>query len=234
MTSGSCDGRREWNDVLLQGFIFAGDVDRCIVFIYLFYFFLLALQPPLGVVFYSPLVGFLASSLARFLDHTHRRATFGRTPLNEWWIRRRDLYLTTHNTHNRQISLPWVGFEPTISAGERPKTYALDRAATGTGIVFISLINQMLLEACFTKLSVSHPVQRWVLEWFVNDELGSLEGSGLRIIKVFIGGTEENNRKPRSGFSVCQSKLEPGTSEYTHNSRALPLLYSSPSATAKS
>ena len=26
-----------------------------------------------------------------------------------------------------------VGFEPTISAGERSKTYALDRAATGTG-----------------------------------------------------------------------------------------------------
>ena len=29
--------------------------------------------------------------------------------------------------------MPPVGFEPTISAGERPKTYALDRAATGTG-----------------------------------------------------------------------------------------------------
>jgi hypothetical protein len=28
-----------------------------------------------------------------------------------------------------------VGFEPTISAGERPKTYALDRTATGTGIL---------------------------------------------------------------------------------------------------
>ena len=27
-----------------------------------------------------------------------------------------------------------VGFEPTISGGERPKTYALDRAATGTGL----------------------------------------------------------------------------------------------------
>jgi hypothetical protein len=26
-----------------------------------------------------------------------------------------------------------VGFEATISAGERPKTYALDRTATGTG-----------------------------------------------------------------------------------------------------
>ena len=29
--------------------------------------------------------------------------------------------------------MPPVGFEPTISAGERPQTYALDRAATGTG-----------------------------------------------------------------------------------------------------
>ena len=26
-----------------------------------------------------------------------------------------------------------AGFETTISAGERPQTYALDRAATGTG-----------------------------------------------------------------------------------------------------
>jgi hypothetical protein len=29
--------------------------------------------------------------------------------------------------------MPLVGFEPTVSAGERPKTHALDRAATGTG-----------------------------------------------------------------------------------------------------
>ena len=29
--------------------------------------------------------------------------------------------------------MPPVGFEPTISAGERPQTYALDRAAPGTG-----------------------------------------------------------------------------------------------------
>ena len=29
--------------------------------------------------------------------------------------------------------MPTVGFEPTISAGERPQTYASDRAATGTG-----------------------------------------------------------------------------------------------------
>ena len=30
--------------------------------------------------------------------------------------------------------MPRVGFEPTISAGERPKTYTLDRAAAGTGL----------------------------------------------------------------------------------------------------
>jgi len=29
--------------------------------------------------------------------------------------------------------MPPVGFEPTISTGERPQTYVLDRAATGTG-----------------------------------------------------------------------------------------------------
>ena len=29
--------------------------------------------------------------------------------------------------------MPPVGFEPTISAGERPYTYTLDRAATGSG-----------------------------------------------------------------------------------------------------
>jgi hypothetical protein len=33
--------------------------------------------------------------------------------------------------------MPPVGFEPTISAGELPKTYALDRAATGTDLSFI-------------------------------------------------------------------------------------------------
>ena len=29
--------------------------------------------------------------------------------------------------------MPPVGFEPTISTGKRPQTYALDRTATGTG-----------------------------------------------------------------------------------------------------
>ena len=50
-----------------------------------------------------------ASSFTRFLDHTQRRTTIGRAPLDEWSARRRDLYLTTHNTHNRQTSMPRGG-----------------------------------------------------------------------------------------------------------------------------
>jgi len=38
-----------------------------------------------------------------FLDHTQRSTKVGRTPLDEWSVRRRDLYLTTQNAHNRQI-----------------------------------------------------------------------------------------------------------------------------------
>jgi len=41
--------------------------------------------------------------------------------------------LMTTLTTDRQTSMPPVGFEPTISAGEQPQTYALDRVATGTG-----------------------------------------------------------------------------------------------------
>ena len=75
-----------------------------------------------------------ASSFTRFLDHTQRYTTVGRTSLDEWSTRRRDLYLTTHNTHTRQTSMLPVGFEPTISVGDRPQTHALDRAVTGTGL----------------------------------------------------------------------------------------------------
>ena len=75
----------------------------------------------------------MASSFLRFLDHTQQHITVGRTSLDKRSARRSDLYLTTHNTHNRQTSMPLVGFEPTISASERQQTYTLDRAATGTG-----------------------------------------------------------------------------------------------------
>ena len=74
-----------------------------------------------------------ASSFTRFLNHSQRHTTVSRTPMDEWSVPFRDLYLTTHNTRNRQISILPVGYDPTIWAGERPQTYALDRSANGTG-----------------------------------------------------------------------------------------------------
>ena len=42
-----------------------------------------------------------ASSFTKFLDHTQRRTAFGRTPLDEWSARSRELYLTEHNTQKQ-------------------------------------------------------------------------------------------------------------------------------------
>jgi len=59
---------------------------------------------------------------------TLRHTTVGRT------ARCRDLCLTTHNNHKKETSMSLVGFEPSVPAGERPRTHALDRAATRTGL----------------------------------------------------------------------------------------------------
>ena len=47
-----------------------------------------------------------SSSFLRFLYHTRRCTTVDRTPLDERSARRRYLYLTTYNTHNKQPCPP--------------------------------------------------------------------------------------------------------------------------------
>jgi len=48
-----------------------------------------------------------------------RHTTVGRTPVDEWPAFRSDLYLTTHNSHNRQTSIPPARFEPVTPASKR-------------------------------------------------------------------------------------------------------------------
>jgi hypothetical protein len=72
-----------------------------------------------------------ATLFTRFLYHTERRTTVGRTPLNEWSARRRDLYMTIHNTHNRH---PCPPRDSNPEFQQAPQTYVLDRAASGTGL----------------------------------------------------------------------------------------------------
>jgi hypothetical protein len=61
------------------------------------------------------------------ITHTH---TLGKTPLDEGSARRTELYLTAHNTHKRQTSMPPAGFEPAIPESGRPQTHVLDRLAS--------------------------------------------------------------------------------------------------------
>ena len=64
---------------------------------------------------------------------TLRHTTLGRTPPEEWSTRHRELYRTTHDTHERQTFMPVAGFELAIPASERPQINASDRSTTGTG-----------------------------------------------------------------------------------------------------
>ena len=74
--------------------------------------FTLAQQLPVGR-------GLLIHEVSR--SHT-RHTAIGRTPLDDWSARRRDLYLSTHNTHNRQTSMPrWDSNPQSLHAsGRRP------------------------------------------------------------------------------------------------------------------
>ena len=63
--------------------------------------------------------------------------------------------------------MPPVGFEPTISAGERPQTYALDRAATGAGFRK-NYTDYNELGFCVILLSSSELTPRWFIITFAN------------------------------------------------------------------
>jgi len=64
------------------------------------------------------------------LNDTHKHIhtislSLGRIRLDEGSARRKNLSLTTHNTHKRQTSMPPTVFQPAIAASERPQTYCL-------------------------------------------------------------------------------------------------------------
>jgi len=65
----------------------------------------------------------MASSFLRFLDHTQRRTTVGRTPLDELSAHRRDIYLTTHNNHNTHVPQWDSNPRSQQASGRRPTPY---------------------------------------------------------------------------------------------------------------
>ena len=93
---------------------------------FVFYFYLFILHGATALLEQGLLI------IEASLPHS-RQTSLRTTPPDEGSFRRRDRYLTTHNIHKRQTSMPPAGLEPTTSACERPQTHALDRAATGIG-----------------------------------------------------------------------------------------------------
>jgi hypothetical protein len=85
------------------------------------------------------------------LNDTHTQTqTHGRIPLEERSAYHRGLYLTTHITYQVETPMSSVGFEPAIPASELQQTYALDRAATGTGCLSTVGINLALMNSLVT------------------------------------------------------------------------------------
>ena len=84
-------------------------------------------------------------SFPRFLDH-HNDApqSAGLLWTSDQFVAETSTWQNTQHSQHTNLHVP-VGFEPTISSGERPQTYALDRAATETGF--------HLLLASITRIS---------------------------------------------------------------------------------
>jgi hypothetical protein len=58
-----------------------------------------------------------------------------------------------------------VGFEPTISAGKEPKTYALESAATGTVFIWVVLVLNLVFCA-------NYIVQVFIFLWVLFLKIG--------------------------------------------------------------
>ena len=127
--------------------------------------------------------------------HTH---TLSRTPLYWWSARCKDLYLTTHNTHNRQIYTPPVGFEPTISASDRRKTYSLNSAANGIELITLIITTRDNAKYYFDNRKLVK------IYSFINSQ------TFLFFPQIFQAETPLNTSSNAQHFNVCLlSELTP-------------------------
>ena len=96
-------------------------------FFFILFLFILAQQPPVG---HDLLI--LAFSRSHTTTHHNRQDSSGRV------ISSSHRPLPDNTQHSRQTDMPPVGFQPTISAGQRPQTDAFDGAATGTSLFIVT------------------------------------------------------------------------------------------------
>ena len=95
-----------------------------------------------------------ASSFTRFLDHTQRRTTVCRTPVDGWSARLRGLHLTTHNTHNKQTSMPHGAIVTHIlSRGEAAELRLRPRGHWDRQNIEVVIINLLATDFFFSNFS---------------------------------------------------------------------------------
>jgi hypothetical protein len=99
-----------------------------------------------------------------FLDHTQRRSTFGRTPLDERSARRRDLYLTTD-----KYPCPWWESNPRSEQvnGRRPLTCWDCGFDSPQGHGYLSVVSVVCCQVEVSTTCWSH-VQRTPTEYDVS------------------------------------------------------------------
>jgi len=114
---------------------------KWLFYLILMYFFIIPFNVMLFATFFTGTTAPSRPGLPHYRGFTItlRPTTLCMTPPEEWSARRRDVYLTTHNTH--ETSMPPAGFKPAISASERLQTHAFVRAATSIDVCCYMLIN---------------------------------------------------------------------------------------------
>ena len=86
-----------------------------------------------------------------------------------------------------------MGFDPTISAGERPQNYALDRAVTGTVMVCISTHLKSALIYTFSILDACHPDILYLCEQGCEDPWLFWQAERGPRVKKRLGYTERDH-----------------------------------------
>ena len=100
---------------------------------------------PLGCTFHSPVAGFSLLIRGFLIIHNDAPQSVGLLWTSDQPVAETSTWQHTTLTTDEHPCPP-VGLEPTISSGERPMTYALDRADTGTGTVVQVELSNMYID----------------------------------------------------------------------------------------
>jgi hypothetical protein len=131
--------------------------------------------------------------------------------VDEWSARRRDIYLTTHNTHKRPTSIPPTGFEPAIPAGKWPQTDTLDRAATRIGSYVIKLTWVVVWLRTCVRIKYEAFYMVWIILlicWWRNViKMTHVKQHFFRCLTVWRHSVRKRCSLHLSAFTVCKIRF---------------------------